>query len=180
MVSGQWRDISLDIKDFCVLKDGHGGRVNLAFNSFQGKDTASFSADVFGECKDIKLSDAMNRCSMRSLKDLTPYLGKPPNVSHFRQFCLNLDRAKGKFDSIGNEWKFLGYSEQRNGFGVYLLNEREGKTTQGMRIIPPNHEATFAEEKKQTLLAKIPLKLALNAPDTEIYNATMDEIGNKK
>ncbi|GJQ74413.1 hypothetical protein Trydic_g21284 [Trypoxylus dichotomus] len=53
---------SNDIKDFPVPENGHGGRLNLVNNSFtsvQGSGITSYSADVFGERKDIKLSDTL-------------------------------------------------------------------------------------------------------------------------
>ncbi|GJQ68313.1 hypothetical protein Trydic_g16908 [Trypoxylus dichotomus] len=54
-----------------------------------------------------------------------------------------------------------------------------GRPRKVYNMIPQNHEATFAEEAEQAFLAEIPMNIALNGPDAEMwYNAMADEIAS--
>jgi len=83
-----------------------------------------------------------NRCPSKTLRGKNPYevwTGKIPDVSHLRMFgagafTLDRDPTRGKLDSRSKKGILVGYSEDTNGYRIWLPDERKVDVARDVRF----------------------------------------------
>lgn len=83
-----------------------------------------------------------NRCPTKSLEGKTPYEvwnGEVPDVSHLREFgdrvyCLDSNPGKGKLAPRSKEGVLVGYSDECEGYRVWLTDDRKVVVSRDVRF----------------------------------------------
>jgi len=106
-----------------------------------------------------------NRCPTTCLDGKSPYEvwhGKPPNVSHLREFgckvyCLDTSTGRSKLEARSTEGVLVGYSETSKGYRVWVPADRKVtinrniKFLEGSRAIRRNPEESILKDEKKAV-----------------------------